>query len=70
VRLGVKKMLLVGMLAWVARYALFANGNLVFVWMLYAGILLHELLRFLFRHRADLHDRKPRATFGQAPRAS
>jgi len=42
VRLGVKKMLLVGMLAWVARYALFANGNLgAAQWMLYTGILLH-----------------------------
>ncbi|MEW6207502.1 MAG: nucleoside permease [Acidobacteriota bacterium] len=42
VRLGVKKMLLVGMLAWVARYALFANGNLGSLeWMLYTGILLH-----------------------------
>jgi MFS family permease len=41
-RLGVKKTLLIGMLAWVVRYALFANGNLGSLeWMLYAGILLH-----------------------------
>ena len=42
VRLGVKKMILLGMLAWVARYLLFAFGNndeLVF--MFYLGILLH-----------------------------
>jgi len=42
VRLGVKKMLLVGMLAWVLRYALFAMGDVGgMVWMLYLGILLH-----------------------------
>ncbi len=41
-RLGVKKMLLVGMLAWVVRYAFFATGNLgPLEWMLYLGILLH-----------------------------
>lgn len=42
VRLGVKKMLLVGMAAWVLRYVMFAFGNndsLVF--MLYVGIILH-----------------------------
>ena len=43
-RLGVKKMLLIGMVAWVIRYTLFAFGNnesLVF--MLYGGIILHGI---------------------------
>ncbi len=43
-RLGVKWMLLVGMLAWAARYALFAFGSRAdLAWMLYAGILLHGI---------------------------
>jgi nucleoside transporter len=43
-RLGVKWMLLVGMMAWTARYAFFAYGNNAeLVWMLYAGILLHGI---------------------------
>ena len=43
-RLGVKWMLLVGMLAWTARYAFFAFGTRAdLVWMLYAGILLHGI---------------------------
>ncbi|MCB1675385.1 MAG: nucleoside permease [Halioglobus sp.] len=42
VRLGVKKMLLVGMGAWVLRYLLFAFGNNdALVFMYYAGIILH-----------------------------
>ncbi len=41
-RLGVKYMILIGMLAWVARYALFAVGapNQV-LWMIYLAVLLH-----------------------------
>ena len=42
VRLGVKKMLAIGMLAWVIRYVFFAygNGDSAY-WMLIAGIVLH-----------------------------
>ena len=44
IRLGVKKMLLVGMIAWLIRYALFATGDAGdLVWMLYLGILLHGI---------------------------
>jgi nucleoside transporter len=43
-RLGVKYMILVGMLAWVARYLLFAYGAPDQVaWMLFLGIALHGI---------------------------
>lgn len=44
VRLGVKKMLAIGMLAWVVRYLFFAfgNGDSAY-WMLIAGIVLHGI---------------------------
>ncbi|HEX5653968.1 MAG TPA: nucleoside permease [Chitinophagaceae bacterium] len=44
IRLGVKKMLAIGMLAWVLRYVLFAFGNAdEGYWMLLGGIILHGI---------------------------
>ncbi len=44
VRLGVKKMLAVGMLAWVIRYIFFAYGDTgANYWMLIAGIVMHGI---------------------------
>jgi nucleoside transporter len=43
-RFGVKKMILIGMLAWIVRYLLFAYGdNETMVWMFYMGIILHGI---------------------------
>ncbi len=40
--IGVKKMLLIGMTAWILRYLCFAFGNIdTNLWMLFAGIILH-----------------------------
>jgi nucleoside transporter len=59
-RLGVKYMLLVGMAAWTARYALFAYGNNAdLVWMLYGGILLHGICYDFFFVTGQIYvDRK------------
>ncbi len=44
IRLGVKKMIMLGMAAWALRYLLFAFGNTESaVWMLYLGIVLHGI---------------------------
>lgn len=43
-RLGTKRLLLIGMFAWAARYLLFSFGNSTsLAWMLYLGILLHGI---------------------------
>jgi nucleoside transporter len=42
--IGVKKMILIGMVAWILRYVCFAYGNTDSnLWMLYAGIILHGI---------------------------
>ena len=43
-RFGTKQMLLIGMAAWIIRYALFAYGDAgPNIWMLYLGIILHGI---------------------------
>jgi nucleoside transporter len=42
--IGVKKMILIGMVAWFLRYVCFAHGDVDSnLWMLYAGIVLHGI---------------------------
>jgi nucleoside transporter len=44
VRLGIKKMLLIGMAAWTVRYLFFSYGDVQNgLWMIYAGIVLHGI---------------------------
>jgi MFS family permease len=43
-RLGIKRTLMLGMLAWVVRYVMFGYGNAgPLAWMLYIGIILHGI---------------------------
>ena len=68
-RLGLKWTLLIGMAAWVARYALFGqanDGNVM--WMVLVGILLHGICYdFFFVSGFIYTDKKaPKAIRGQA----
>jgi len=68
-RLGVKWMLFVGMMAWVARYGLFALGaDDGVVWMLIGGVVLHGICYDFFFVTGQIYTDKiaPTALRGQA----
>src|SRR5579883_1907048 len=67
-RLGVKRTLILGMLAWFVRYILFGYGNSgALVWMLYVGIAMHGICYDFFFVTGQIYvDRKAPAALRAA----
>jgi len=56
IRLGIKRMLLMGMVAWIIRYALFAFGNSAeLISFFYIGIILHGVCYDFFYVTAQIY---------------
>lgn len=67
-KLGIKKMMLIGMFAWVVRYLLFAYGDIGSgIWMLYFGIILHGICYDFFFVSGQIYiDKKAKPAFRNA----